>query len=125
MSLFAINIVALLVPLPDAQPSTIAPRVTVTQSSTGAQPPTSQNPSAQGTDESPKKKAEPLGFTLDKLRGMPMIRPQYVQPQTQVWVYPVYFGGYQGNSYNSGYGLGGYRPPGTGSYSQSSYFFVR
>jgi hypothetical protein len=87
----------------------------------------SQDPPALGSHETAPKNTESAGFTLDKLHGMPMVRPVWVPPQPQIWVYPQYFGGYSGgyarNSYQ--YGLGGYRPPTVGGYTAPLLLFVR
>ena len=91
-----------------------------------AQSSNSQNPPVLGSHETPSRHIESSGFTLDKLHGMPMVRPVWVPPQPQVRVYPQYMAyprySYQ---YQYPYGLGGYRPPGTGSYSSQALFFVR
>jgi len=103
----AFQILALLTPLAAAMPQS------------NAQPPSNQNPQVLGSNEStPPRHIESSGFTLDKLHGLPRIREVRVPPQPEIWVYPQYMGVYPGNSYQYGqYGLGGYRPPGTGGYS--------
>jgi hypothetical protein len=84
-------------------------------------PPSNHDPFRGSQEHVTPQHSTSSGFTLDKLHGMPMVRPtwspqQYQVYQPYVWVYPAY-------SYG---GLGGYYPPGTGrSYSPLSFGFGR
>lgn len=85
------------------------------------QPPGSHDP-FRGSQESASTKLNHSsgGMTLEALQGLPLTRPAYSPPQTQVWYYQPYIAAYPRNSA----GLGGYLPPGTGrSYSPLSFGF--
>jgi hypothetical protein len=85
------------------------------------QPPANQDPTAQGTHETPKLNMTSSGMTLENLHGLPMIRPTYQQPQPQVIVYQQYVP--YGYGYRSG-GMGGYQPPRTGYYYNPQPMFL-
>lgn len=67
-----------------------------------------QDPPFRGSQETtPPAKSQSSGFTLDKLHGMPMIRPSL--PTYQMYQ-PYYYGGYYSYGYPQSYSLGGYYP---------------
>ncbi len=60
------------------------------------------------------------GMTLEALHGLPLTRPVYSPPQSQMWLYQPYIGTYPGKSP----GLGGYLPPNVGgNYHLGTYWW--